>query len=67
MSEPQNDYSYSVGARACVGKLVGSYTAGTYDNAYTVIMYDKVVWQPAHNPRAIDVFIDHTWQQRVRY
>lgn len=67
VSEPRSDYSYSIGARACVGKSVGSYTAGTYDNTYTVIVYDKVVWQPAQNPRAIDVFIDNTWQQRVRF
>ncbi|SAK79277.1 hypothetical protein AWB79_05014 [Caballeronia hypogeia] len=67
VSEIQNDYAYSTGARACVGKQLGSYTTGTYDNAYTVNVFDKVLWQPAQNPRAIDVFVDRTWQQRVRY
>lgn len=67
VSESQGDYSYSSGARACVGKSVGSYTVGSYDSSYTVNVFDKVVWQPAQNPRAIDVFIDNTWQQRVRW
>jgi hypothetical protein len=67
VSESQSDYGYSSGARACIGKSVGSYTVGTYDDSYTVSVFDKVVWQPAQNPQAIDVFIDRTWQQRVRY
>lgn len=55
------------GPRACVGKPVGSYSVGGHDDSYTVNVFDKVVWQPAQNPRAIDVFIDHQWQQRVRW
>ncbi|MCC8532593.1 hypothetical protein LN457_07175 [Xanthomonas phaseoli] len=67
VSESQSDYDHSSGARACVGKSVGSYTVGSYDSSDTVDVFDKVVWQPAQNPRAIDVFIDNTWQQRVRW
>ncbi|SAL60110.1 hypothetical protein [Caballeronia humi] len=63
----QGEYDNSPGARACVGKLIGSYTAGSFDNPYTVNVFDTVIWQPAQTPRAIDVFIDHTWQQRVRW
>ncbi len=61
------DSGYSTGARACVGNSVGAYTVGSYDDSYTVNVFDKVVWQPAQNPQAIDVFIDNTWQQRVRW
>jgi hypothetical protein len=67
VSEMQNGYRYGAGAQACVGKSVGSYTVGTYDSAYTVNVFDKVAWQEARNPRAIDVFIDNAWQQRVRW
>lgn len=66
ISEP-NNYEDSPGPRACVGKLVGSYTVGNYEDSHTVNLFDKVVWQPAQNPRAIDVFIDKTWHQRVRW
>jgi len=67
ISEGTNDYGNRSGARACVGKAIGAYTAGSYENHYTVNVYDEVFWQPAQNPRAIDVFIDNTWQQRVRW
>ncbi|AET95630.1 hypothetical protein [Caballeronia zhejiangensis] len=67
VSESPSNYSYTSGARACVGQSIGSYTAGSYEESYTVNVFDKVVWQPAQNPRAIDVFIDNTRQQRVRW
>ncbi|WP_175983221.1 hypothetical protein [Caballeronia zhejiangensis] len=67
ISEGTGDYGNSSGARACVGNSIGAYTAGSYENSYTVNVYDKVFWQPAQNPRAIDVFIDNAWQQRVRW
>jgi hypothetical protein len=53
--------------RACVGKLVGSYQAGTYDDTYTVNVYNPVTWQQATNPRGIDVYVDGQFEQRVRY
>ncbi|SAK83265.1 hypothetical protein AWB77_04263 [Caballeronia fortuita] len=67
LSESQVGNSYATGARACVGQSIGSYTAGGYDNSYTVDVFDKVLWQPPQNPRAIDVYIDNSWQQRVRW
>ncbi len=67
VSERQSKYGSRLGERACVGRSAGSYTAGSHDNKYTVNMFDKVVWQSAQNPQAIDVFIDNTWQQRVRW
>ncbi len=67
VSERQSDYSYSSGARACVGRSIGSYTVGSREDNYTVNVFDKLIWQSALNPKAIDVFIDNTWQQRVRW
>lgn len=67
VSESWSGDGYAPGARACVGKSIGSYAAGSYENRYTVNVFDKVLWQPAQNPRAIDVFIDNAWQQRVRW
>ena len=67
ISEPRISGEDSPGHRACVGKPVGSYTLGSYEDSYTVSVFDKVVWQTAQNPRAIDVFIDNQWQQRVRW
>lgn len=66
VSQPSNDNGYA-GARACVGNLVGQYTAGNYDNTYTVQVYDRVVWQQPQSPSAIDVYIDRKFYQRVRY
>ncbi|SAL75467.1 hypothetical protein AWB67_04766 [Caballeronia terrestris] len=63
----QGDYGNASGPRACVGKSIGLYSAGSFDNPYTVNVFDKVIWQPAQTPRAIDVFIDNRWQQRVRW
>ncbi len=67
VSERTSDDGDSPGVRACVGKLVGTFSTGSYDDSYAVSVFDKVVWQLPQNPRAIDVFIDHAWQQRVRW
>lgn len=67
MSQPPNDNGFFSGSRACVGNLVGQYMAGNRDESYTVQVYDRVVWQAPQNPRAIDVFIDNKFYQRVRY
>jgi hypothetical protein len=66
-SESSVGNGYAAGARACVGQSIGSYTTGSYDNTYTVYVFDKVLWQPPQNPRAIDVYIDNTYRQRVRW
>jgi hypothetical protein len=73
-SEQQSDYEGSTlgaysnaGMRACVGKLIGSYTVGNPDSEYTVLVFDKVIWQQPQNPRAIDIYIDRKWYQRVRW
>jgi len=63
-----DDSNRNQGRRACVGKAIGSYSVGTSSDDYVqVTVYDKVVWQPRHNPRAIDVFIDGKLHQRVRW
>ncbi|VVE59111.1 hypothetical protein [Pandoraea sputorum] len=68
MSESQSGQSGGgVGPRACVGKPVGTYTGGSYDDSVTVNVFEQVLWQPAQKPRAIDVFINNVRQQRVRW
>lgn len=67
VSEPSGRDSESLGSRACVGKLVGSYQVGGYDDSYTVAVFDQVIWQPAQTPQAIDVFINNALLQRVRW
>lgn len=67
VSESGGLWLYGAGARACVGNSVGAYTADSNDGSYTVNVFDKVVWQRAQNPRAIDVYIDGKWYQRVRW
>ncbi|QKV55692.1 hypothetical protein [Comamonas antarctica] len=67
ISEPPGLDGQSLGPRACVGKLVGSYHLGDYDDNSTVAVYDQVIWQPAHPPQAIDVFINNALHQRVRW
>lgn len=67
VSEPPGRDSESLGSRACVGKLLGSYSTGGYDDSISVSVFDQVVWRPAQNPQAIDVFINNAWQQRVRW
>lgn len=67
VSEPSGRDSDTLGARACVGKSIGSYSAGGYDDDSSVNVFDQVVWQPAQSPSAIDVFVSHVWHQRVRW
>ncbi|VVE85393.1 hypothetical protein [Pandoraea sputorum] len=68
VSESQSGQSGSgVGPRACVGKLVGTYAVGSDDDSVTVNVFERVLWQLAQNPRAIDVFINNVRQQRVRW
>ncbi|EHP44172.1 putative secreted protein [Cupriavidus basilensis OR16] len=56
----------AIGPRPCVGKALGSYQEGSYDDSRTVVVYDRVVWQPPQSPAAIDVYINNKWFQRVR-
>ncbi|AKK24984.1 hypothetical protein [Pandoraea oxalativorans] len=68
VSEPQSAQSGGgAGPQACVGKPVGAYTVGSDDDSVTVNVFEQVLWQPAQNPRAIDVFINNVRQQRVRW
>lgn len=53
--------------RACVGKIVGGYQVGGQDDSYTVSVFDRVVWQKAQSPRAIDLYMDNAWYQRVHW
>lgn len=56
-----------LGLRACVGKPIGSYSTGGYDDSSTVSVFDQVVWQSPQSSQAIDVFIDNGWRHRVRW
>ena len=53
--------------RACVGKIVGGFQRGGQDDSYTVLVFDRVVWQKAQSPRAIDIYQDNVWYQRVHW
>ncbi|WP_230851100.1 hypothetical protein [Ralstonia solanacearum] len=53
--------------RACVGKIAGGYQVGGRDDSYDVTVFEKVVWQQAQSPRAIDVYQDNVWYQRVHW
>lgn len=60
----------AVGARACVGKNMGSFwegSGGDSTDQKIIQVYDKVVWQQPQSPRAIDVYIDGKIHKRVRY
>lgn len=57
----------ALGDRACVGQWLGSDVTGDADSPQTVQVYRVVHWQPAQNPRAVDVFVDGQWQQRLRW
>lgn len=67
VSDPPHRDADSIGPRACVGTLIGAYSTGSHDDNYTLSVFDQVLWLPAQSPQAIDVFIDHVWQQRVRW
>lgn len=69
-SQTTNDHGGSLlGPQACVGKLVGSYWMGNQNDSTEVQynVYDRVVWQQAKNPAAIDVYVDGSLYTRVRY
>lgn len=66
MSEPQLSFGH-FGDRACVGKKTGAYQIGSYDDGYTVNVYDKVLWQKPQSPNAIDVYINGKFSNRVRW
>lgn len=57
--------------RACVGNQVGQYTeqasSGDSVETYTVDVFDQVTWQNKQPPAAIDVYVNDTWERRVRY
>ncbi|WP_426401018.1 hypothetical protein ACN9M1_27480 (plasmid) [Ralstonia sp. R-29] len=57
----------TAGQRACVGRFVGRYQMGGNDDGTTINVYDRVVWQKAQSPRAIDLYQDNVWQQRVHW
>lgn len=54
-------------ARACVGEPLGWIREGVADSPVVVGIYARVVWQQAQRPRAIDVFVDGQWRQRVHW
>lgn len=68
-----SDEPSDIGARACVGKQIGTYSvrpgggAGDSPEYISVQVYDAITWQQPKNPRAIDVYIDGALHQRVRY
>jgi hypothetical protein len=67
VSEP---LTTGVGPRACVGtplKVTAATPVDTDGHPVAVTVYDTVVWQSPASPRAIDVYVDGRWQQRVRY
>lgn len=66
------DRSNFARTRACVGDPQGRYTVSYYDGAgpssYPVSVYRKIVWQRRYRlTRAIDVYIDNHFYQRVRW
>ncbi|MDY0279003.1 MAG: hypothetical protein RBR35_00400 [Salinivirgaceae bacterium] len=63
-----DDGGYSQ-ARACVGSPQGQYTVQGFEgDGYTVNVYGKLVWQQWHfSARAIDIYIDNRFYQRVRW
>ncbi|WP_230960398.1 hypothetical protein [Burkholderia pseudomultivorans] len=61
--------NFTTGPQACVGNKVGYYVAGSQTNGdeHSVNVYDQVVWQKYQSPRAIDVYIDKQFYQRVHW
>lgn len=53
--------------RACVGAPLGAVWQRDGDTTEQIQAYDRVVWQTPQNPRAIDIYLDGHWQQRVRW
>lgn len=68
MSEPQSQ-GQPAGPQACVGNIVGTYTIGNYNDGdqQTITVYDQVQWQQYKSPRAIDVYVNGQWYNRVHY
>jgi hypothetical protein len=69
VSEPvpsADDTVSGPGPRACVGTLLRSYATGSSDRETVVSVYDRVVWQEARSPAAIDVYVDDRLHTRVR-
>lgn len=55
------------GERACVGKKVGAYPIGSYDEGYMVNVYDQVLWQKPQSPNVIDVYVNGQFSNRVHW
>jgi len=53
--------------RACVGDPLGPAQSGDPDSPFAIWLYDRVVWQQPQSPRAIDLYVDGQWQQRVHW
>jgi hypothetical protein len=66
--EDQSNYAQTM---ACVGDLQGRYTVSYHDDggtSYLVSVYQKIVWQQRYwRMRAIDIYIDNQFYQRVRW
>jgi hypothetical protein len=67
VSQPALFEGFSLGARACVANAVGQYAINNNDNYSSVFVYETVFWQAPQNPRAIDVYMDNQFYQRVRW
>jgi hypothetical protein len=69
-SQPMSMESTVIGAaRACVGGYLGSYTAQQSgdESPYDVNVYQNVTWQSYQSPRAIDVYINNSFFQRIHW
>jgi hypothetical protein len=54
--------------QACVGSKVSSYYWQIPESYQTfVTVYDQVQWQKAQSPRALDIYVNGVFQQRVHY
>ncbi|MBN3733159.1 hypothetical protein [Burkholderia sp. Tr-20390] len=61
--------NFTTGPQACIGNKIGYYVAGSQMNGdeHSVNVYDRVIWQKYQSPRAIDVYIDNQFNQRVHW
>lgn len=64
---PQMSASGTAVGRACVGEALSFVREGDADSPVVIGIYERVVWQPAQSPRAIDVYVDGHWSQRVHW
>jgi hypothetical protein len=67
ISQPNFIEGQGIGSRACVANPLGQYSGGDSDNSYPIYVYQQVIWQAPQSPRAIDVYIDNQFYQRVRW